>query len=166
MEKNLDVSVRKWKDLTDKAGEAGADMALQFCVTGVSMVPTIRHQQDTVIVLPLRRKPKVGDIVLFQRQNTFGKYVLHRVCEVEDEGVRTIGDGNLHDDGWTRMEEIYGVAVALKKGKRSYDLQKGAFAVWGKLWLALRPVRKPLLALFEFLAKEKKWIHKIIISRE
>lgn len=162
MEQNSkDVMIQEWWDLTREAGEEGAKMAINFSVTGLSMVPTIRNRLDTVIVLPRRRQPVVGDIVLFQKKNICGNYVLHRVMEAEEEGVLTIGDGNLAPDGWTRMERVYGIAVAVKRGKHTLDLTGGVMVFWGKLWLKLLPVRGPLLKLFSLLA----WIKNAVMGK-
>lgn len=151
-----DISIRWWWELTEEAGEDGARMALNFSVTGVSMVPTIRNHLDTVVVLPRRRIPKVGDIVLFRKKNMVGDYILHRVLEVEEEGVLTIGDGNLTTDGWTRMEDVYGIAAAIKKGERTLDCGSPLMIFWGRLWLRLLPVRGPLLKLFGWIAARKQ----------
>lgn len=145
-----DVAIDEWHELTRAAGEEGRRMGLYFHVTGVSMVPTIRNGLDGVVVLPLDEERakgvEKGDVILFQKKNLVGDYVLHRVWKVEGDKVLTIGDGNLHADGWIARNKIYGIAVELHKGKRKLRMNSTWMRLWGLLWLFLLPVREPLLA--------------------
>ena len=46
-------------------------------ITGTSMMPMLRNGIDSVVIIPVSRPLKKGDIPLYKRDN--GKYVVHRI---------------------------------------------------------------------------------------
>ena len=56
----------------------------RLVVTGDSMYPTYRHRRDMVILTPVSRKLKRGDVILYQRKT--GQYVLHRIISKPKNG--------------------------------------------------------------------------------
>lgn len=107
--------------------------------TGNSMLPFIRDGRDRVV---LRKQDDlaVGDIVLMY---TGGRYILHRVIEIDGERVTLMGDGNLKSvEHGTRAEVIGTVTEILRPGGRS--VRPGT----GRFWRALKPVRRYILAIY------------------
>lgn len=103
------LSVEQWHEIA----EQGADIPVRITVNGVSMLPLIRRDRDYVTVVPLKRKPVVGDIVLFT--NDGARYVLHRVWAVDDGRTMTWGDNCVNPDGWIPSENVLGLAVKLER---------------------------------------------------
>ena len=70
---------------------------VRFTPSGVSMRPFIEGDKDSVILAPLNRAPRRGDILLAQVQTLCGRttYVLHRLIRIEGEQLILMGDGNL-----------------------------------------------------------------------
>lgn len=144
MEENkriIDVNMDQWHEMALN----GVDMPIRFCVCGDSMVPLIRRDRDVVTVVPLRRMPEVGDIVLFHRPGKGINYVLHRVWEVRGDMVRTFGDGCLYPDRWMPVTEVWGIAVRIRRGRLEIDPAGRPARIWSKWWNAMVKYRKWLL---------------------
>ncbi|MBR3739831.1 MAG: S24/S26 family peptidase [Clostridia bacterium] len=84
-------------------------------VTGVSMMPLLRHLRDGVIVVP-PEKVRLGDIVLFDRRN--GRYALHRVVWKGKKGFFMAGDNQWYMEKNLPYDQIVGVAAAIDRNDR------------------------------------------------
>ena len=111
---------------------------------GRSMLPFIRGEVDKVALV----KPnslKVGDVVL---AHFGGRYILHRIIEIEGEQVTLMGDGNLSGTEDGSLEEVVGkVEAIIKPSGRQCSPKRG----W--MWRKLLPVRKYLLKIYRKLNK-------------
>ena len=107
--------------------------------TGNSMLPFIRSGRDRVI---LRRQDSyaVGDIVL---AHFGGRYILHRIVALDGDAVTLMGDGNLQGQEKGRTDGIVGTVTAVIRpdGRRRVPGK-------GRVWRALKPVRRYLLAIY------------------
>ena len=107
--------------------------------TGNSMLPFIRSGRDRVI---LRRQDSyaVGDIVL---AHFGGRYILHRIVALDGDAVTLMGDGNLQGQEKGRADGIVGTVTAVIRpdGRRRVPGK-------GRVWRALKPVRRYLLAIY------------------
>lgn len=107
--------------------------------TGKSMLPFIREGVDRVV---LRKKDsfEIGDIVL---AHFGGRYILHRIVALDGDAVTLMGDGNLKGQEKGRTDGIIGTvsAVIRPDGRRRVPGK-------GRLWRALKPVRRYLLAIY------------------
>ena len=107
--------------------------------TGKSMLPFIREGVDRVV---LRKKDsfEIGDIVLARFD---GRYLLHRIVALDGDAVTLMGDGNLRGQEKGRTDEIVGtVSAIIRPDGRRHAPGKG------RLWRALKPVRRYLLAMY------------------
>jgi signal peptidase I len=107
--------------------------------TGNSMLPTIRGGVDRVV---LRRPDGIaeGDIVLMHAD---GRYILHRIIALDGDTVTLMGDGNLRGTEQCRRDEVIGtVTEIIRPGGRTRTPGKG------RLWLALKPFRRYILAIY------------------
>ncbi len=123
---------------------------VRFTPSGVSMRPFIEGDKDSVILAPLSRPPRRGDVILAQVRNAAGlpTYVLHRLIRIEnnepDEPVYVLqGDGNIRGEERCSRGGIIGQVIRVESpsGRRK-PLTKG------RLWYALRPIRKWLLKIY------------------
>ena len=89
-------------------------------VTGSSMMPLLHHMEDRVVIVP-PNKIRLGDIVLFDRQN--GRYALHRVIGKSKSGFSMAGDNQYHIEKNLDYGQIIGVVSAIERGEKlkSYD---------------------------------------------
>ena len=129
---------------------------VRFTPSGVSMRPYNEGDKDSVILAPLTREPRVGDILLAQVETMCGNktYVLHRLIRISNDlkqpqttsnDVVYIlqGDGNLAGEERCNTADIIGRVIAIEnpKGRRKMLTR-------GRLWYTLRPLRRYLLKIY------------------
>lgn len=127
-------------------------------VTGSSMHPMLRHRRDTVHLVPMNRKPKKGDLILYRRD--CGKYILHRIVSKVRDG-KFICSG---DNQWEKESVCSGQIVALvqgftRKGK-AYAENNLGYRLYVAAWVAMMPIRRPILALRRRLGKLRTKLKK------
>ncbi len=118
---------------------------VRFTPSGVSMRPFIEGDRDSVILRKLERAPRRGDILLAQVSTLCGNttYVLHRLIRIENETYVLQGDGNLAGEERCALGDIIGRVTRIESpdGRRKMLTR-------GRVWYALRPVRKWLLKIY------------------
>ncbi len=136
---------------------------VQIPVKGVSMLPLIKGERDTVVLEPLSpgsrnegRQPEAGDIVLFR---VGGRFILHRILSLKD-GIATIqGDGVPKNQERCRIEHIYGrVVTIIKPGGRKVDPNTPFRLRLARIW-HLMPLKRYILAIYRRLPWNY-WIQK------
>ena len=114
-------------------------------VTGNSMYPTFRHRSDAVNLIPVDRPLKKGDLILYRRKN--GRYILHRFVTKPKNG-RFFCTG---DNQWELERVTDGQVLALVdgfvRGGKACPEHDRRYRAWVAVWIWLRPVRRPILAL-------------------
>lgn len=130
------VSVEEWCALA----LTGEVMPIKIQLNGKSMEPLIRIRKDFVTVVPLKREPVKGDIVIFR--DRLNRYCAHRVKKVEAERILTIGDNCYEYDPWTARSDIAGLLVLLERNGKKYNLDSDLFRLYGKIRMALLPFRR------------------------
>ena len=133
----------------------GEGKDVRFTPSGVSMRPFIEGDRDSVILSPLNRAPRRGDIVLARMpvakdRNT---YILHRLIRIErdpqneQEKIYILqGDGNLAGEEICRREWLVALVTAIERP----DGRKKCLTR-GYVWYALKPIRKYLLKIYRHL---------------
>ena len=131
--------------LEEVAGLLSAGNDVTLLTKGNSMLPFIRGGIDSV---RLRKLPEVacGDIVLARIAPD--RFVLHRIFRIEGDALTLMGDGNVRGTESCRREDVLGSVVSVVRP----DGREAAPAR-GKMWKALRPLRRYLLAGYRRLFK-------------
>ena len=94
--------------------EQGKEVSMR--IWGSSMTPFLVHERDTVFFKKPDRPLKKGDIVFYQRQN--GRYILHRVFDIKENGYYMVGDAQQQIEGPLQRDQIFAVVTrACRKGK-------------------------------------------------
>lgn len=128
---------------------------VRFTPSGVSMRPFIEGDKDSVVLAPLTRTPRRGDILLAKAiaQDERTAYVLHRVLRVEAEKIVLQGDGNLSGEEYCSTDNIIGRVTRIERpnGKRK-TLSRGI------IWHLLLPCRPFLLKIYRH--TYLKWYYK------
>ena len=121
-------------------------------VTGFSMLPALRQGRDTAV---LRRpgRPRRGDVVLYRREN--GQFLLHRVVRTGKGSLLCCGDNQWRGET-VAPEQVLAVLSAVRRGGRVIGIRSPGWRIWGGLWTALYPVRRPLIALRRSLGRVRK----------
>lgn len=135
-----------------------------FTISGYSMLPFMGSQRDQVLLGKRDFEGlKRGEIILFKLD--CGKYILHRIYKVTDEGYLTMGDGNLHYDGIIRPEQVIGVVEKIYRKNKEIDCSSTWFKIMSNIWMALLSVRKYILKLYHFMHFCKKKV-KVFFSND
>jgi len=115
-------------------------------VKGYSMLPFIIGGVESVeLVRP--ETVAVGDVVLAWINDS--RYVVHRIIRIDGDRVQLMGDGNLGGEEYCRRSDVAARAeyVIGRSGRRRY-----LYAPWrvraSRLWWALKPVRRWILAIY------------------
>ena len=124
----ISLGLEKWAEYARN----GIDIPITTLLHGNSMEPLIRYMKDEVTITPMKREPLVGDVVLFRRAD--GKYVVHRVHQVTEAGVRTWGDNCVSPDAPLRREDVLGLVVRVKRGGREIALDTPEQRAYGERW--------------------------------
>ncbi len=112
---------------------------------GISMRPFLEDGRDKA-VLTRATTFKKGDAVLAEIEPK--RYVLHRIVRIDGDDVTLMGDGNLSLETCKRSD-IKAFAMGFyRKGRGRLEKTNGLkWTLYSFVWMALRPVRRYLLAL-------------------
>lgn len=123
---------------------------VSFVITGSSMSPFLIHERDRILISPVNRPLKKGDMAFFRREG--GRYVMHRICRIKKENGEEIyyfiGDAQDTIEGPIKQEQIFGLITAVeRKGK---ILQKGDFwwEFFEHIWLYMIPFRRVICRIY------------------
>ena len=122
---------------------------VRFTPSGNSMRPFIEGNRDSVILTPLNRSPRRGDILLVRATQPGGQvtYVLHRLVRIEhdEQGELLVlqGDGNLQGEETCRVADVIGRVRRIENPNGRAKL-----LTRGRLWHALLPFRGFLLKIY------------------
>ena len=119
-------------------------------VRGVSMRPFLEDRRDK-IVLTSPETAKVGDAVLAEIAP--GKYVFHRIIQVEGERVILKGDGNVYGTEQCELKNIVAATKEFIRKGRHYSPEGIAWRWYSALWPDNVVVRRVLLAVHRRLPK-------------
>lgn len=113
----------------------------EIIVTGNSMYPMlIDHVSQVRLCEP--GNLCVGDIPLYCRDN--GVFVLHRIVRCEGDVYTCCGDNQWRAETGIRRDQISAVVTAFKRKKKWHSCQTGRYALYVKVWIAIRPLRRLL----------------------
>lgn len=135
------LPIARWHQLAQQ----GTVIPMCIPLDGDSMRPLIRRGKDCVTITPLTRSLMVGDVVLFEAPP--GRYVVHRVYRLEPKRVQTLGDHCVRPDPWMPLACVLGQAVQVRRGWLTLPLDTSAARLWGRLWMALLPLRQLYMLL-------------------
>ncbi len=123
--------------------ESGASFRL--AVTGGSMVPFLAGGRDSVMLSPIDRPLRRGDVILYRRAG--GDWVLHRIYKIRGDALWMLGDAQTAvEDGVCRQQAAALVTAVRRKGK-ALTSDSPLWRFFAGAWLWLRPVRPLLLRL-------------------
>lgn len=121
-------------------------------VRGNSMLPLIRNGDRAVLVSVGAAALQRGMVVL--AHTTDGQVVLHRIIglpgNADPQSNRNIllqGDGNIGLTEQTTPDRVIALLTHVHRGRYRYACHSTGWCLLVAVWQALRPVRRPLLAL-------------------
>ena len=110
----------------------GGDVTI--AVNGQSMLPFFRSGSK-VTLRPIKAEDYKRYAVVFA--DAGGRFVIHRIINIEGQMVTLLGDGNYNGTETMPKDRVYGVIDCSK-----------SHIFFAKIWLWLRPVRRFPLAIF------------------
>lgn len=111
-----------------------------FTVTGNSMAPMLHHRRDKVcIVKPPNKLLKKYDIPLFVRKD--GKYILHRIISVRENGYVTIGDNQCIKEYPVMPSQVIGVVKGFWRSEKYISCESIWYRTYCRIWYFIYPVR-------------------------
>ena len=105
---------------------------------GISMLPMLRQEKDSVELSPLPEQLKPYDLPMYQRKD--GKMVIHRIVAVKEDYYVCMGDNT------ERFEKIYpeqmiGIVSAFWRGEKRIEVSSPLYRLYCRLWRPTRPLR-------------------------
>lgn len=95
--------------------QINAGKTVRFAPKGVSMLPMLRQDTDTVLIKSPPKKLKKYDLPLYRREN--GQFILHRVVKVNRDGSYTMcGDNQVYRESGITDDNILAIAVGFYRG--------------------------------------------------
>lgn len=108
---------------------------------GVSMRPMLREGKDTVELMKLPEKLQKYDLPVYQGAN--GKYVMHRIVSVRDDGFICLGDNTYHYEK-VASDQMIAVVSAFKRGEKRISVDNRWYRIYCRIWVGIYPMRKML----------------------
>ena len=134
---------------------------VEFTPRGTSMLPMLRDNKDAVLLESQNGKLKKYDLPFYQCDN--GKYVLHRVVKVCQDGSYIMcGDNQIHREQGIKDKNIIGVVTEFKRKGKRYSCDNFAYRVYCHVWCFLFPLRKLYKILRAILRKTKRFVKRKI----
>ena len=118
---------------------------VRLTVTGSSMNPFLIHMRDSVILGPVDRPLRRGDIVMYVRPE--GRNVLHRIRRISNEGLYIIGDGQTETEGPLDKSCVW--AIVKKVCRKGKWIAPGDtwWTFFSTVWLWVIPARRKIMGL-------------------
>ena len=127
---------------------------VSFTPKGFSMLPMLRNNKDTVTLIAPDFPLKKYDIPLYVRDD--GKYVLHRVVNVNGHTYTMRGDNQLYNENGIRDEQIIGVVSGFTRKEKVIKTDKLSYRVYCVVWVNTILIRKLYKKVRRFLGKIKR----------
>lgn len=112
---------------------------------GNSMLPFIHGESDSVL---LESPGELSEDMVVLAEVSQGSYVLHRILAIAGDKVVLMGDGNLKGKEVCRRSDVKAVAVKIIKPDREVDCMSTDHLFKVRIWKALLPVRRWILAVY------------------
>lgn len=132
-----------------------AGQSIRFSPRGVSMLPMLRQGKDSVVLSPLPEALKKFDLPLYRRDD--GKFVLHRIVEVDAE-YACMGDNQFVKEYGVRHEQMIALVTGFYRGNRYHSVEEPMYRLYCRWWYGSRALRKLWRRGIGFLKRKLKQI--------
>ena len=110
---------------------------------GVSMWPMIRNGKDSVRIEPVEGRLQKNDIPLYK--DNHGRYVIHRIIKVTDNGYVICGDGLYEREYDITDANILGRVEGFFRKEKYVSCESKGYKLYVKIWVGLIFMRKPVI---------------------
>ena len=108
---------------------------------GVSMLPMLRQDLDSVELAPLPEQLHKYDLPVYRYPS--GKYVMHRIVRVNEGMCLCLGD-NTYEYEHIPRQWMIGVVSSFKRGDQVISVENPGYRLYCRVWCAIFPLRKLL----------------------
>lgn len=156
MKENRAIDNNTYFDAVTTMLKEGQDVTIN--VRGASMLPFLSESRSDQVILEgaeagtpdgrERVKVNVNDIVLFRLGD---RYILHRILKINDNDIAEIqGDGILNAKEHCHRDQILArVSTIIRSGKDAINTKSSTYRRNVRIWMILKPLRKPMLWLWK-----------------
>lgn len=124
--------------------KAGAELPLS--VSGASMLPFLYPGRDAVFLKAPSGEFKRGDILLYRRTN--GRYILHRLQKIRDDGLYFAGDAQDVIEGPVLPEQVVGTVTGVRRHGRYVGRKSPSWLFYKYVWRLSLGCRGRMFTLF------------------
>lgn len=124
---------------------------VKFAPNGISMLPMLRQGIDSVVLSPVPEKLQKYDLPLYRRQD--GKYILHRVIDVNKDVYTCIGDNLFQFEYGITHDCMLAIVTSFYRGEKEYSVSDWRYQLYCRVWDFSRPVRY-------FYFRAKRWMRR------
>lgn len=117
---------------------------------GVSMLPLLRQDKDSVELTALPDRLQKYDLPLYRTVN--GRYVMHRIVAVKPDHYVCLGD-NTYTFEQVRPEQMVALVGAIQRGRRRIRVESPAYRAYCLVWCWIIPLRR-------FLKRVEFWLRR------
>lgn len=133
------ASVEKMEQLMPLIQEQlNSGRAVRFYPRGVSMLPMLRQDVDSVEIAPIRNALEKYDLPLYRRDS--GKYVLHRIVR-SGETYTCMGDNQFQPEPGIRRDQMIAVVTAFYRGETKIPVTHPGYRIYCMVWHGSRSLR-------------------------
>ena len=156
MKENRAIDNNTYFDAVTTMLKEGQDVTIN--VRGASMLPFLSESRGDQVILEgaeagtpdgrERVKVNVNDIVLFRLGD---RYILHRILKINDNDIAEIqGDGILNAKEHCHRGQILArVSTIIRCGKDAINTKSSTYRRNVRIWMILKPLRRPMLWLWK-----------------
>lgn len=112
--------------------------SVRFSPQGISMLPMLRQNVDSVVLSPLPERLEKYDLPLYRRAD--GQYVLHRVVGA-GETYTCMGDNQFVPEPGVTHSQMIAVVTSFYRGSREICVTDPAYRLYCRFWHYSRPIR-------------------------
>lgn len=127
-DKQINVALDDIMPIIAEQLQAGGNVT--FGPKGVSMLPLIRQNIDSVVISPYCGKLKKYDVPLYKREN--GQYVLHRVIGFKNGAYVMRGDNQYQKEYGITDKQIIGVMSAVVKPEKKISVNDSEYVRYAR----------------------------------
>lgn len=127
---------------------------LVYTNVGDSMKPLIRQGKDLIVIEKVSGRLKKYDVPLYKRDS--GKYVLHRILKVRENGYVICGDNRWQKEHDITDRHIIGVLTAVVRNGKTIPTDSFKYRLYVHLWCDFFPVRAFIIRAHNFLKRRFK----------
>lgn len=125
-----------------------------FTPRGISMLPMLRNNEDKITLTRAELPLKKYQIALYER--TAGKYVLHRVVGVHEDGYLMRGDNQFLTERGIKDSQIIAVVSDFTRKGRRYNCSGSQFKFYSVVWVNTLALRKIFAKIIRAAGKIKR----------